>query len=93
MAVTAQKRTEKLDFRITQAAKIKLQAAAAAVQQPVSEFVLESALAKAEETLASRTTFGLDDAAWRAFQKVLNAPARELPRMKALISKQGFFEE
>jgi uncharacterized protein (DUF1778 family) len=47
-------RTEKLDLRLTRAAKLALQAAAAASHRSVSEFVLDSALSKADEALAER---------------------------------------
>jgi uncharacterized protein (DUF1778 family) len=86
-----ERRTEKLDFRISKAAKIKLQAAASVSHRAVSDFVLESALSKAEETLADRRTFGLDDEAWDAVQDALDAPPRALPKLKALLNKPGFF--
>ncbi|MDE2466149.1 MAG: DUF1778 domain-containing protein, partial [Alphaproteobacteria bacterium] len=47
-------RSEKLDLRLSTDAKRRLAAAAAATQRSVSEFVLESALARAEETLPDR---------------------------------------
>ena len=47
-------RTEKLDLRLTRNAKRALQAAAAVAHRSVSEFVLESALSRADETLADR---------------------------------------
>src|SRR5579859_5435768 len=86
-----ERRTEKLDFRISKSAKLKLQAAAALSQRAVSDFVLESALAKAEEALAERRTFGLNDAAWRALEAALDAPPRPLPRLEALLDQPGFF--
>ncbi|MGH7233661.1 MAG: DUF1778 domain-containing protein [Nitrospiraceae bacterium] len=67
-------RTEKLDLRLTPAAKRTLQAAAAASRRSVSEFVLESALARADETLADRRTFGLNAGQWQAFITALDAP-------------------
>jgi uncharacterized protein (DUF1778 family) len=50
-------RSEKLDLRLTRNAKRALQAAAAASHRSVSEFVLESALSRADEALADRRTF------------------------------------
>ena len=44
-------RIEKLDLRLTPSAKRALQIAARAAHRSVSEFVLESALARAEESL------------------------------------------
>jgi uncharacterized protein (DUF1778 family) len=62
-------RTEKLDLRLTPRAKRVLQSAASAANRSVSEFVLESALARAEETLPDRQHFGLDAEQWTAFLK------------------------
>ena len=53
-------RTAKLDLRLSPEAKRKLQTAAESAGRTVSEFVLESALVRADETLADRTRFGLD---------------------------------
>ena len=53
-------RTAKLDLRLSPEAKKKLQTAAESAGRTVSEFVLESALVRADETLADRTRFGLD---------------------------------
>lgn len=85
-------RSEKLDLRLTRHAKGTLRAAAAAAHRSVSEFVLESALARAEETLADRRTFGLNAAQWKAFVAALDAPPRPLPRLERLLKEPGFFD-
>lgn len=85
-------RTEKLDLRLTREAKLALQAAANASQRSVSEFVLESALAKADEALADRRTFTLDADQWKAFLAALDAPPRPLPRLQRLLQEPGFFD-
>ena len=79
MAPGAATRSEKLDLRVTRADKRALQAAAAAARRSVSQFVLESALARAEEALANRTQFALQGAQWNAFLAALDAPPRRLP--------------
>lgn len=85
-------RTEKLDLRLSSAAKQALQAAAAAERRSVSEFVLDSALSRAEEMLASRRHFGLNTDKWRAFQAALDAEPRDLPRIKKLFAKRSVLE-
>lgn len=85
-------RTEKLDLRLSAAAKQALQTAAAAERRSVSEFVLDSALSRAEEMLAARRHFGLDAEKWKAFQQALDAEPRALPRIKKLFAKPGAFE-
>ena len=85
-------RTEKLDLRLTPAAKRALRAGAAVTHRSVSEFVLESALARADEALADRRTFGLNAAQWKAFMAALDAPPRPLPRLERLLKEPGFFD-
>ncbi|HEX4158553.1 MAG TPA: DUF1778 domain-containing protein [Rhizomicrobium sp.] len=75
------------------AAKRTLNAAAAASQCSVSEFVLESALARAEETLADRRKFLLDEKQWKAFLAALDAPPTPMPRLKRLLSEPSVFEK
>ncbi len=85
-------RSEKLDLQLTRQAKRALQAAAAASHRSVSEFVLESALARADEALADRRTFGLTATQWKAFMAALDAPPRPLPRLERLLKERGFFD-
>ncbi len=86
-------RTEKLDLRLSPESKSTIFAAAAAAHRSVSEFVLESALARAEETLADRWRFILNAEQWEAFQDALDAPPRDLPRMRRLLLEPGFFDK
>jgi uncharacterized protein (DUF1778 family) len=85
-------RSEKLDVRLTPDAKVTLQKAAAASHRSVSEFVLESALARADEALADRRHFGLNAAHWKEFMAALDGPPRPLPRLERLLNEPGFFE-
>ena len=85
-------RTEKLDLRLTPSAKRVLQSAATAAQRSVSEFVLESALARAEETLPERQRFGLNAERWQAFLAALDAPPRANLRLKKLLQTPSVFE-
>jgi len=85
-------RNEKLDLRLTPSAKRTLQIAAIAAHRSVSEFVLESALARAEETLPDRQRFGLGAERWEAFQAALSGPPRPAPRLAKLLKKPSVFE-
>lgn len=84
-------RTEKLDLRLTPDAKQMLAAAAAAERRSISDFVLESALGRAEETLTDRRSFLLDADQWQAFVVALDAPPRDLPRLRKLLNEPGIF--
>ncbi len=85
-------RSAKLDLRLTPEAKQILAAAATAARRSVSEFVLESAMARAEETLADRTRFPLNAERWKAFLEMLDAPPRDVPRLKRLFRERSVFE-
>lgn len=85
-------RSEKLDLRLSAEAKRRLTAAAAVAQRTVSDFVLTSALAQANETLADRQRFGLDAEQWSAFMAALDAPTRELPRTGRLLNEPSVFD-
>ncbi len=85
-------RSEKLDLRLSRAAKRTLKSAASVSRRSLTDFVLESALSRADETLADRRTFVLSKAKWSAFQAALDAPIRPLPRMQRLLSTPGFFD-
>ena len=54
---------------------------------------LEIALARAEKTLADRRYFTLDGKQSRAFVAALDAPPRELPRLKKLFQEKSIFEQ
>ncbi len=84
-------RSEKLDLRLSAEAKRTLTAAAAAAGRSMSDFVLESAMGRALETLADRRSFALDAERWQAFTAALDAPVRDLPRMRQLLREPGIF--
>jgi uncharacterized protein (DUF1778 family) len=88
----AETRNEKLDLRLTPSAKRTLQIAALAARRSVSDFVLESALARAEESLPDRQRFGLNAEQWTAFQAALEAPPPPAPRLAKLLRKPSVFE-
>ena len=85
-------RNAKLDLRLTPSAKRTLQSAARAAHRSVSEFVLESALARAEETLPDRQRFHLKAEQWQAFLKALDAPPEPAPRLAKLLQEPSVFE-
>lgn len=85
-------RTEKLDLRLTGAAKRALQSAAAATHKTLSDFVLESALSRADHVLSERQVFRLDAEQWAAFQAALDAPPRARPRLARLMNEPGVLD-
>lgn len=85
-------RTAKLDLSLSPEAERKLRTAAESAGRTVVEFVLESALVRADETLADRTRFGLDAERWKAFMDALDAPPHESTRLGRLFDEPSVFE-
>ena len=92
MSVARQRSTEKLDLRLTPAAKETLQAAASATHKTLSEFVLDSALSEAEERLADRRVFALSSEKWSAFIEALDKPPQRRPRLEKLFRQPSVFD-
>ena len=86
-------RSEKLDLRLAPGAKQTLQRAAAAAQRSVTDFVLESALASAAETLTDRQSFQLDPGQWEVFVAALDAPPQVHPRLTRLLQEPSVVEQ
>jgi uncharacterized protein (DUF1778 family) len=86
-------RSERIDIRTTPSAKRALQDAASTTRKTVSEFILDSALAKAAEVMADRRLFLLDDAQWEAFMAALDAPPEPMPRLERLLQEPSALEQ
>ena len=85
-------RTEKLEMRLSSRAKELLREAAELRHKTMSEFVLDSALAQAEETLLDRRVFNLSAEHWEAFMTALDAAPARHPRMERLLKSPSVFD-
>jgi uncharacterized protein (DUF1778 family) len=85
-------RTAELEVRLTPEDVRKLEEAALTSGRSVGEFVVESALVHAEAILADRTRFVLDAGPWTWFLESLDAPTREVPRLRRLFEQPSVFE-
>ena len=85
-------RTEKLDIRLSAAAKRVLRLAAEARRKSVSEFVLESALSAAEDALLDTRIVPLDADQWAEFMAALDAPPKSHPRLQRLLKEPSAFD-
>ena len=88
MADGSEPRSERVDLRMTPAAKLTLQQAAAVANKSVSEFLLDSGLSAALDALADRRVFQLDDAQWEAFSAALARPAEANPGLRDLLARK-----
>lgn len=93
MSTIAIAKTERIDVRANLTVKQLLQDAARACHKSVSEFLLDAGVTAANQTLADRVRFELDDSQWQQFQQALDRPVQAPhPRMKALLTEPGVLD-
>lgn len=85
-------KTERIDVRASTTVKQLLQEAAHACHKNVSEFLLDAGITAANQALADRRHFVLNDAQWEAFAQALDAPPQALPRLKKLMTEPGILD-
>jgi uncharacterized protein (DUF1778 family) len=80
-------KTERLDLCTSSSVKRLLQQAARPCHKNVSEFLLDAGVTTANQALADRRHFVLNDDQWRAFQQVLDRLVQARQRLKKLLSE------
>lgn len=88
----AETKSERIEVRTTPSLKALLQRAAASAHKNVTEFLLDAGVKAAEDTLADRRMFRLDERRWKEFQKILDRPVVNKPRLAQLISEKSVLE-
>jgi len=81
-------RSERVDLRMTPAAKRTLQQAAAVKNKTLSEFLLDTGLNAAFDALADRRVFQLDAATWDRFMVALSRSPKGNPRLRKLLARK-----
>jgi uncharacterized protein (DUF1778 family) len=89
MVTLSQSKSERIDVRASAAVKQLLQEAARVSCRNVSEFLLEAGVMAANQALADRRRFELDDAQWQAFEAALDRPVQTKPRLRKLLNEPG----
>ena len=82
-------KTERIDVRTSSSVKQLLQDAARASHKNVSEFLLEAGVTAANQALADRRHFVLNEEQWQAFQEALDRPVQAKPHLKKLLTEAG----
>jgi uncharacterized protein (DUF1778 family) len=90
---TIERRSERVDLRMTPAAKRTLQRAAAITNETLTEFLLDSGLNAALDTLADRRVFQLDQKRWDAFMVALAAPPKNNAKLRKLLARKPAWEK
>ncbi|HIK10758.1 MAG TPA: DUF1778 domain-containing protein [Oscillatoriaceae cyanobacterium M33_DOE_052] len=84
-ASTNQTRDVKINIRAKQGQRDLIDIAAQLQGKSRSEFMLESAYQKAQEVLLDQTFFGLNEAKFKQFIELLDAPPAQNEKLQALL--------
>ena len=87
MSGITEARSERVDLRMTPAAKRTLQQAAAITNKTLTEFLLDTGLNAALDTLVDRKVFQLDEKQWKDFMAALSKPPKDNPRLRELLAQ------
>lgn len=82
-------RSERVDLCMTPTTTRTLQRAAAVSSKTLTEFLLDTALNAALDTLADRRVFQLDEKRWAKFMRELATPAKKNPRLRKLLARRA----
>jgi uncharacterized protein (DUF1778 family) len=85
-------RTKRFNIRATTHDEKLIRQGAAQRGVNLSNFVLESARLRAEQTLADKRTFELSSRQWQEFLEILDRPPQKKPRLRELLSKPSVLE-
>jgi uncharacterized protein (DUF1778 family) len=89
---TKRRQTERLNLRAPGRKWTLIKRAAVERGQDVTQFVIDSAYAEAQQILADRQNFTLTQQHWDAFLTALDQPPREIPRLKRLFTEPSILE-
>lgn len=91
-ASKAKSASTRLNLRVAPGVKKLLRTAAKLQKDSLTAFVLRSSQNAAEAILAEQTRFVLPEKQWREFNAVLEAPAKEIPALKRLLTERSVFD-
>ncbi|MBI4967386.1 MAG: DUF1778 domain-containing protein [Rhodospirillales bacterium] len=88
MPRTAQ-RPERINLRVSSQSKSTLERAAAFTDKTVTDFVVESALKRAESVVRAHEVIELSGPEWRRFQALLLNPPKPAARLKKALAQHA----
>jgi uncharacterized protein (DUF1778 family) len=87
-----ERKTERLDVRVSREERALYEEAAAAGGRTVADFVREAASSAAGIVLADRTRFVVPPESWSAFAAAVDREPCRLPRLAALIEEPSILD-
>jgi uncharacterized protein (DUF1778 family) len=82
----------RLNLRVAPTVKDLLRAAAKLQRSSLTGFIIKSSQDAAEAVLAEQTRFVLPKEKWLAFNAALDAPAKEIPSLRRLLTEPSVFD-
>jgi uncharacterized protein (DUF1778 family) len=89
--MSVQMKPSRLNLRLSEDADAAIRRGAESAGVPVSQFIVEAAVERAERELADRTRFVLDDEQWGHFVELLDRPPRSVPEVRELLRGDDAF--
>ena len=89
----ARRKEARLAVRLTPGQDALIRDAAAAAGQSLMDFVTSAAVTRAQDTLADRQVFRLDDEAWAQFTALLDRPAQRVAELAALLGEPAPWDQ
>lgn len=86
-------KTERLSLRASTRDKAVIADAASALEASLTDFIIESAMLRAEQVLADRRHFTLNTAQWQEFMELLDRPAESKPKLAAALQEPWPFSD
>ncbi len=86
-------RDTKVQLRMRPLQKQVIARAAHLKQTTLTNFMVEQAFHAAQQILADQVHFYLSPEKWDQFCAALDAPPKELPRLRRLLTEPGVFDE
>jgi uncharacterized protein (DUF1778 family) len=86
-------RTARIGLRATLQQDALIRRGAEATRKSVTEFILNSSCAAAENALLDQKVFFADDESWKAFSKALDKPAEFKPRLAEVLKNIAPWEK
>ena len=93
MTSETREKTPALNIRVKAVQRRLIERAAKEVEKTVSDFVRDAAVREAQHTLLDQTTFHVDDETWERFVAALDAPIKDNPRLRDLMSREPVWRD
>jgi uncharacterized protein (DUF1778 family) len=84
-------KSQRINLRTSERQEAILRRAAVATDRTMTDFILDSAVERAERVLADRRWFTATNEQWHEFQRLLDAPLASTKRFEALVARKSPF--